>query len=589
MFTALAWLSLAPAVVIASPLPVSAQPLAAVPTIEGQALPRIPDEFTLYHEVRPLPGQLNEVPVFNSNSPELIQQDGILLSTFPGEQMAHEEAHLDFAFEGRFDFFAHHIARGVTPDDRRTMFLGGIIYNPNSEPVTLKVGQGVSYLSQEAPFHSLPALRFNPDGSVFSGPGSRTVADVLQERRQSQWPWQVVIPPEQGYLLINAPIPLRRLPFAADATLPPGSILPGAPENFRAFPVASIIPTGDSRSLPSNGRSLLLQLESDRPVYAATLAMYAPRTLEGEERAPTLQEWLRLLVNGRLAGPRDIPPTNPEEYAKGNGDGRFFYGRVAGVAIGSQWEAQAVDDSAAEFLTVPTPGEAISYVISTVDYNTFGTEQIQSAPMLARYPDTAYRAHGNYGVHYKVRMPLRNQTDRQQRITLRLQTPLQDETLKQGLRFLRNPADRIFFRGTVRVQYETEEGQQRTRYVHVVQRQGEEGEPILRLTLPPNSQQEVVVELIYPPDATPPQVLTVETLGSASARNAVPTPVDALAADEVNDAAEPETQAFPSPPVPGADPTDASLPVSSDLDSTATAEPAAVELIPSSMGQLVAE
>ncbi|NEQ44354.1 MAG: DUF3370 family protein [Leptolyngbya sp. SIOISBB] len=589
MFNALAWLSLAPAVMIASPLPMSAPPVAAVPAIDGQALPRIPDEFTLYHEVRPLPGQLDEVPVFNSNSPELIQQDGILLSTFPGDQMAHGEAHLDFAFEGRFDFFAHHIARGITADDRRTMFLGGLIYNPNSEPVTLKIGQGVSYLSQEAPFHSLPALRFNPDGSVFSGPGSRTVSDVLQERRQSQWPWQIVIPPEQTYLLINAPIPLRRLPFTADATLPPGSVLPGAPENFRSFPVASVIPTGDSRPLPSNGRSLLLQLDSDAPVYAATLAMYAPRTLEGEERAPTLQEWLRLLVNGRLAGPRDIPPTNPEEYAKGSGDSRFFYGRVAGVAMGSQWEAQAVDDSAAESLTIPTPGEAISYVISTVDYNTFGTEQIQSAPMLARYPDTAYRAHGNYGVHYKVRMPLNNNTDRQQRVALTLQTPLQDETLNQGLRFLRNPADRIFFRGTVRVQYETAEGQQRTRYIHVVQRQGEEGEPILRLTLPPNSQQEVVVELIYPPDATPPQVLTVETLGSANARNAVPTTVEAVSVDEDSDLTELDVPTESTPAVPVAEPSEAALPVSEVSDSTATVESSAADLMPSSMDQILAE
>lgn len=522
MFTAFAWLPLVPAIAIAPP-PQIPSVLAAVPAIEGEALPRIPDEFTVYHDVRPLPGQLNNIPVFNSNSPELIQKEGILLSTFPGDQMANADAHLDFAFEGRFDFFAHHVARGVATDDRRTLFVGGVIYNPNSEPVTLSIEQGVSYLSQEAPFNNLPALRVNPDGSVFAGPGSRTVTDLLQERRQSQWPRQIVIPPQQAYLLMNAPIPLRRLPFAADATLPPGSILPGAPSTFRSPPVASVVPQGTSQSLPSNGRSLLLQLSSGAPVYAATLAMYAPRTLDGQERAPTLQEWLRLLVNGDLAGPRDIPPTNPEEYAKSNRDGRFFYGRVAGVAQGTRWEADALDTPEAEHLTIPAPGEAISYVISTVDYNTFGTDQIQSAPMLARYPDTAYRAHGNYGVHYKLRLPLYNDSDREQRIALSLQTPLQDETLKQGLRFLRNPADRIFFRGTVRVQYETAAGEQRTRYVHIVQRQGEEGEPILRLALPPGSRQEVVVELIYPPDATPPQVLTLATRGVAQSRRAAPT------------------------------------------------------------------
>jgi hypothetical protein len=588
MFTALAWLSLFPNVVNAPPPPIPTPLVAAVPAIDGQALPRIPDEFTLDNEVRPLPGQLNDVPVFNSNSPELVQQDGILLSTFPGEAMASEEAHLDFAFEGRFDFFAHHIARGIVADDRRTMFIGGVIYNPNPEPVTLRIGQGVSYLSQEAPFYSLPALRFNPDGSVFSGPGSRTVADILQQRRQSQWPRQIVIPPEQTYLLVNAPIPLRRLPFTADATLPPGSILPGAPNNVQGYPVASVVPRADGRPLPSNGRSLLLHLESSGPVYAASLAMYAPRTVEGEERAPTLQEWLRLLVNGRLAGPRDIPPTNPEEYAKSGEDSRFFYGRVAGVALGSQWEASAVDEDDADHLSIPDPGNAISYVISTVDYNTFGTSQIQSAPMLARYPDTAYRSHGNYGVHYKLRMPLRNNSDRQQRVSLTLQTPLQDETLKRGLRFLRNPADRIFFRGTVRVQYETAEGQQQTRYVHVVQRQGEEGESLLRLTLPPNSQQEVTVELIYPPDATPPQVLTLTTLGNANARNAIPTTPESVPSLEVN---EPTTSDSAVDATDLADIEASTVPLleTDMVDPGQVTEATAADLIPTHMDQFFAE
>lgn len=510
MLTALAWLSIAYAAAI-EPNPQSPQTTASVPAIEGQALPRIPNEVIRYYEVRPLPGELDSVPVFNSNSPELIQQNGILLSTFPTDGMASSEAHLNYAFEGRFDFFAHHVARGVNSNDRRTLFIGGIIYNPNPEPVTVEILQGVSYLSQEAPFRNLPSLRSNPDGNIFAGPGSRTVTDFLQGRRQSQWPRRIVVPPERAYLLMNAPIPLRRLPFTADATLPPGSVLPGSTNSYASAPVASVVPQGGSRELPSNGRSLLLHLSSDGPVYAATLAMYAPRTLEGQERAPTLQEWLLLLVNGDLAGPRDIPPTDPEEYRKNNNEGRFFYGRVAGVAQGSQWDAIAEDEPNANKLTIPEPGEAISYVLSTVDHNTFGTEQIQSAPMLARYPDTAYRAHGNYGVHYKVKLPLYNDSDAEQQVVLRMQTPLQDETLKYGLRFLRNPVDRIFFRGTVRVRYQSSSGQEQTRYLHVVQRQGDEGDPILRIDLPPDAQREVVVEFIYPPDATPPQVLTIST------------------------------------------------------------------------------
>lgn len=538
MLTALAWLSLTQAAAIA-PLQQLPDSLAAVPAIDGQALPRIPNEVIRYNEVKPLPGELDSIPVFNSNSPELIQQNGILLSTFPANEMAHGEAHLDFAFEGRFDFFAHHVARGVSNEDRRTLFIGGIIYNPNPHPVTLEILRGVSYLSQEAPFRNLASIRPNPNGDVFAGPGSRTVTDFLQGRHQSQWPRRVVIPPERAYLLMNAPIPLRRLPFTADATLPPGSILPGAPTDYASAPVASVVPRANGRPLPSNGRSLLLHLDSDAPVYAATLAMYAPRTNNGQERAPTLQEWLLLLVNGDLAGPRDIPPTNPDDYLKNNREGRFFYGRVAGVAQGSQWEATIADPSDPGQLTIPQPGNAVSYVVSTVDHNTFGTEQIQSAPMLARYTDTAYRAHGNYGVHYKVKLPLFNATDTTQQVTLRMQTPLQDETLTYGLRFLRNPADRIFFRGTVRIRYQTASGQEQVRYVHVVQRQGDEGEPILRLDLPPQAQRDVTVEFIYPPDATPPQVLTLATLNGATAHREPQQPASDATADAAENEAAP--------------------------------------------------
>ena len=59
-------------------------------------------EVIQYHDVRPLPGSLDDVPVFNSNSPEVVQQNGILLSTFPKEDMAYPDAHLDYAFDGRF-------------------------------------------------------------------------------------------------------------------------------------------------------------------------------------------------------------------------------------------------------------------------------------------------------------------------------------------------------------------------------------------------------------------------------------------------------------------------------------------------------
>lgn len=515
MLTALAWLSLMPMVATAAPLPALAPPaMEKVALTEAERLAERQAVVVRHQEIRPLPGSLDAVPVFNSNSPELVQEEGILLSTFPTDGMTTAAAHLDFAFEGRFDIFAHHVARGLHPGDRRTLFMGTVVYNPSDEPVNLEVLQGVSYLSQEAPFRDLPAHVANPVGQVFAGPGSRTVTDMLQGRHQDQWPEVVVIPPRQAYLLMNAPIPLRRLPIPTDATLPPGLLLPGAAIQASSLVVASaetetINLNVSNRPLPSNGRSALLYLTSSGPVHVANLAMYAPRNSRGQERAPTLREWLNLLTTGGLAGPRDIAPTNPDTY----NFGRFFYGRVAGVSQGSEWSAFVTDGSNDTRLTIPAEGQAFSYVVSTVDQNTLGTGQVQSAPIVARYDDTAYRAHGNYGIHYNLSFPLYNPTETSQTVVLKLQTPLQDEEPTEGLQFRDPPDDRIFFRGTVRIRYPNGLGLMQSRYIHVVQHRGQEGEPLLQFRIPAGVQRLVEVELIYPPDATPPQVLTLRTLG----------------------------------------------------------------------------
>jgi hypothetical protein len=83
-------------------------------------------------QVRVLPGQLDSIPVFNSNSPEVVQTEGILLSTFPPEGKQVASAHLNFPFKGRFDLFAHHIAKAKNREETRTLFQGIIVHNPNS-------------------------------------------------------------------------------------------------------------------------------------------------------------------------------------------------------------------------------------------------------------------------------------------------------------------------------------------------------------------------------------------------------------------------------------------------------------------------
>jgi hypothetical protein len=63
-------------------------------------LVKSPEEILQVQSVRPLPGQLDSIPVFNSNSPELVLKEGILLSTFPATGKKVTSAHLNFPFRG---------------------------------------------------------------------------------------------------------------------------------------------------------------------------------------------------------------------------------------------------------------------------------------------------------------------------------------------------------------------------------------------------------------------------------------------------------------------------------------------------------
>ena len=423
-------------------------------------------------EVRPLPGTLDTVPVFNSNSPELVLKEGILLSTFPADDKKTPAAHLNYPFQGRFDVFAHHVAKAEPPEDLRSLYLGIMLHNPGTEPVTVNILQAASYLSQpDAPFIQLPSVSQNILGQIFAGPGDRAVSDILRGRRQEIFPPQIVIPPGENQMLLNLPIPVKEL------------------------------------TPPLNGRSTLMRLHSSGKVYAASMALFARQNPDGTEGEPTLQEWGNLLKNGELSTPRDRVPTPLEATKQPQ-----IYGRVAGVAQGSQWKSLVLDHAEARYLTIPKSGQAFSYPISSLHGGTLGTTQIQAAPMLVRYPDTAYRAHGNYGIQYSLHFPLHNNTENTQRVAVSLQTPIKEENLlKQGLRFFTTTATQVFFRGSVRLRYTDDRGHAKTQFTHLVQRRGQPGEPLVLLNMPPGDRRLVEVDLIYPPDATPPQVLTIST------------------------------------------------------------------------------
>ncbi|MBD1822028.1 DUF3370 domain-containing protein [Cyanobacteria bacterium FACHB-DQ100] len=433
--------------------------------------PQSPRTIVQPQEMRVLPGELDSVLVFNSNSPEVVQTEGILLSTFPPTGKQAPAAHLDQVFSGRFDIFAHHIAKPVTPTDLRTLYLGVIANNPGREPVTIDILQAASHLSQpDAPFIKLPTAVDNNDGKAFSGPGSRAVGEVLRGLRQDIFPAQVVIPPGESRMLLNLPIPVKPL------------------------------------TPPLNGRSTLMRLRSTGAVYLASLGMFAKQNPDGTEREPSLAEWETLLDTATLSTPRDKVPT-PIEQTTGN----VIYGRVAGVGVGSQWNGRILDQGQ-DFLSTPEPGKGISYGLATLNRGTLGTNQNQSAKLIRRYPDTAYQAHGNYAIQYSLTMPLKNTTDRAQTVVVTVETPLKREDTNQGLRFLQPPGPQMNFRGTVRLLYNDDRGLPRTQYVHLVQQRGQQGDPLITLQMKPQERRLVQFDFLYPPDATPPQVLTVKTL-----------------------------------------------------------------------------
>src|SRR6185436_12130810 len=115
-------------------------------------------------------------------------------------------------------------------------------------------------------------------------------------------------------------------------------------------------------------------------------------------------DWLTALSGFDLATPRDVAPTPPGH------KGAIKYGRVAGVARGTEWNTRLLDEagntavqiaippgeplhegippisqkilmrpldpSPEKRLRIPEPGKSFTYPLSTVVGGTFGTKQI---------------------------------------------------------------------------------------------------------------------------------------------------------------------------------------------------------------------
>jgi hypothetical protein len=97
------------------------------------------------------------------------------------------------------------------------------------------------------------------------------------------------------------------------------------------------------------------------------------------------------------------------------------------------------------------------------------------------------------------------------KLQLALESPLKHDQPLGGLRFRLTPAPAVMFRGTVEVAgLDGAEGRPLGRQAfHLVQRAGQQGPALGTVSLAPGQERTLQVRLIYPADATAPQVLSL--------------------------------------------------------------------------------
>lgn len=394
------------------------------------------DRLATAPAILPLGGRLDDVPMLNANHPEMVRGPGISVSTLPFGG----PGHLAKALRGSFEVFVHH-----NNQSGRDLYQTVVLHNPGSEPVTVKVGPSASYTSETARYRDRgPMAGLDPTGRFVSGPGDATASALLRGERA---------------------VATERLVLA------PGE-----------FKVLHTQRFGHGKEITSQYR-----LATEGPVHAAVLIE------RGGATAATAEATLRqgqLLARNRA----DKAPTPP-----GGKGGELIYGRASGVQEGARYEAILRTDASDQTFTLPNGRFERSYVINGQRGNSLGTGDVQVADLSLRYPDAAYQAHGNYGVEYRIRVPLANRGESPREVALYFDSPGKPDRLSRA------------FRGTVAVDLTDAKGQVTTRYMHVSQKRGERGDtPLATVTVPPGEIRSVQVRLVYPANATPPHALRVQ-------------------------------------------------------------------------------
>lgn len=414
-------------------------------------------------QVSPLKGGLDKAPMFNSNCPEVVESEGILLSTLSGRDKEIPENHLSYTFKDQeIAIFFHHLNKQAQSSERKILYLTLVAYNPDKAKVaTLTLDKRASFLSQpDAPFVQRPTIERDDDNKLFAGPGDRVTGDYLHNSARLMQENIVQIPPGEYRPVEFLPVPVKGL---------------------TSF---------------SNGRSYLAWGKVKGKVQLALVATFATEMLQ----SPDMERIKKMLVDSYLAKPREYATRRP---SNNRSKGPFIYGRVAGVSRGRTWSSKA------KWTLLADKPLAALYPISSLKGGTFGTKQIQAAPLLRRYDDTAYSAHGNYCLRYTIDLQVRNDDSKERTVIFKLSTPLKSDRA-EPIKYSEKAEKATFYRGSVKVSTGID-GLTSGDFWHLVMHKGEAPGSLGAYTIAPRETRFFQIELFYPPDATPPQVLSIDS------------------------------------------------------------------------------
>ena len=385
-------------------------------------------------QARALNGNFNNIPVLHSNQPEIVKGPGILVHTAPGSAIAAENnqplKNATFTFNGAFGVHMHHkyypqdTSKLGGRRDRGLLTVAAIAINPSSKPVTLRFSQGSVKNSFEAPYHPNKLMGVKPLGPRpwNTGPGDATAVQILRGELDRKLAREIIIPPNSRRVIVSSVLPARGI---------------------------------------MNG---LLRGQSNGPFHMAVIAA---------EETQNDQDLIAVLDRGQLA-PGRIYLNRIHEIQTGK-----VFSRVAGVAVGDQYEAEIQHDLAQGPFHVP---------LTSTRKHHFGTRDIQVNQLSTRMVDSAVNNVGTYGVRFDVEMNLSGEGPHQLVLSHPVATGRSQFTA---------------FRGSIGIQ--TDEGYKE---IHVGMRSGQ-SLPISDLNLKKGANNSVKVSLVYPADATPGHLLSV--------------------------------------------------------------------------------